>query len=63
MKREPGKKSTILLNIISGFTNPQLAHIDKKRFHENGKPSNYFLSTADTHFIPRGHCLPFHMPP
>lgn len=38
MKRDPGKKHTILLNIISGFTNPWLAHIEKRYFMQMGSP-------------------------
>lgn len=41
MKRDPGKEHTILLNIIHGFTSPQLAHIEKKIFYANGKPISF----------------------
>lgn len=41
MKRDPGKEHTILLNIIHGFTSPQLAHIEKKIFYANGQPISF----------------------
>lgn len=41
MKRHPGRERTILLNIVHGFTSPQLAHIEKKIFHANGKPISF----------------------
>lgn len=41
MKRHLGKEHTILLNIIHGFTSPQLAHTEKKIFHANGKPISF----------------------
>lgn len=41
MKRHLGKEHTILLNIIHGFTSPQLAHTEKKIFHANRKPISF----------------------
>lgn len=45
MKREPGKKRTILLAVITAFTNPCVAHIKWRPFHAN---SNSLLAGVDT---------------
>lgn len=47
MKRDPGKEHTILLNIIHGFTSPQLAHIEK---NANGKPILFYANEKPISF-------------